>query len=61
VRIVDVGCGFGGLTVALAGLFPDKLVVGMEIRAKVCEYVRLRIQALRDELPGSYQNAACLR
>ncbi len=37
VRHLDVGMGFGGLTVALAALFPDKLVLGMEIRAKVRE------------------------
>jgi tRNA (guanine-N7-)-methyltransferase len=61
VRIVDVGMGFGGLTIALAKLFPDSLVLGMEIRAKLCEYVRLKIDALRLEVPGSYQNAACLR
>lgn len=36
VSIVDVGCGFGGLTVALSPLFPDKGVLGMEIRVKVC-------------------------
>ena len=36
MRFVDVGCGFGGLTVTLAALFPDKLVLGLEIRAKVC-------------------------
>ena len=53
--------GFGGLTVALASLYPNELVLGMEIRAKVCEFVRLRIQALRVEHPGKYQNAACLR
>ena len=35
VRHLDVGMGFGGLTVALAELFPEKLVLGMEIRAKV--------------------------
>jgi tRNA G46 methylase TrmB len=35
VKFVDVGMGFGGLTVALAELFPEKLVLGMEIRAKV--------------------------
>lgn len=35
VRILDMGMGFGGLTVAMAELFPDKLVLGMEIRAKV--------------------------
>jgi tRNA (guanine-N7-)-methyltransferase len=33
--IVDVGCGFGGLTVALAKLYPDECSLGMEIRAKV--------------------------
>jgi len=61
VRIVDVGMGFGGLTIALAKLFPDSLVLGMEIRAKLCEYVRLKIEAMRGEVAGSYQNAACLR
>ena len=35
VKFLDVGMGFGGLTVALAELFPEKLVLGMEIRAKV--------------------------
>ena len=38
VRHLDVGMGFGGLTVALAEIFPEKLVLGMEIRAKVQEY-----------------------
>jgi tRNA (guanine-N7-)-methyltransferase len=35
VRHLDVGMGFGGLTIALAELYPQKLVMGMEIRAKV--------------------------
>jgi len=48
--IVDVGCGFGGLTVALAKLYPDEVSLGMEIRAKVCEFVRLRIEALRKQV-----------
>lgn len=61
VRILDIGMGYGGLTVALSNIFPDKLTLGMEIRAKVCEYVRLRIEALRKEHPGKYQNASCLR
>lgn len=58
---LDVGCGFGGLTVALASQFPDQSTLGLEIRAKVCEFVRLRIEALRVQEPGSYQNAAVLR
>ena len=61
VRILDIGMGFGGLTVTLAKLFPEKLVLGMEIRAKLCEYVRLRIEALRLECKGEYQNASCIR
>ena len=61
MRHVDIGCGFGGLTVKLASLFPDKPVVGFEIRAKVCEYVRLRIVALRQEYTGQYINASCVR
>ena len=101
VTVLDIGMGFGGLTVSLATSLPDKLVLGMEIRAKVttvvyhsiirrkirdvmlmsfslsienvtlvftacrfvqvCEYVRLRIDALRNEFPGQYQNSSCLR
>ena len=61
VRHVDVGMGYGGLTIALATLFPNKLVLGMEIRAKVCEYVRLKIEALRNDQNTDYQNAACIR
>lgn len=28
VEVVDIGCGFGGLLVALAPLFPEKLMLG---------------------------------
>ena len=61
VDFLDVGCGFGGLTVALASLFPNKNTLAMEIRFKVTEYVRLRIEALRSEFPGQYGNAAAIR
>ena len=47
VEIADVGCGFGGLLVGLAPLYPETLIMGMEIRAKVTEFVRRRILALR--------------
>ena len=59
--VLDIGCGFGGLTLALATLLPDNIILGMEIRAKVTEYVRLRIVASRKEHPGSYQNASVMR
>lgn len=61
VRVLDIGMGFGGLTVELAKLLPESMVLGMEIRAKVCEYVRQRIEALRKQHAGSYQNCSCLR
>jgi tRNA (guanine-N7-)-methyltransferase len=35
VRFVDVGCGFGGLLIRLAPLYPDKLMLGFELRDKV--------------------------
>ena len=35
VEFADVGCGFGGLLIKLSPLFPDRLMVGMEIRDKV--------------------------
>lgn len=34
VTIADIGCGFGGLLVALAPKFPDELIIGM------CTYER---------------------
>jgi tRNA (guanine-N7-)-methyltransferase len=59
--VLDIGCGFGGLTLALATSIPDEVILGMEIRAKVTEYVRLRIVAFRKEHPGQYQNCAVMR
>ncbi|KAJ3298169.1 tRNA (guanine-N(7)-)-methyltransferase [Borealophlyctis nickersoniae] len=68
VEFADIGCGYGGLLVALSPLFPSTLMLGMEIRVKVEEYVHRRIQALRtqnaskavDEA-GSYQNISVSR
>ncbi|TVY76152.1 tRNA (guanine-N(7)-)-methyltransferase [Lachnellula suecica] len=63
VEVADIGCGFGGLLVALAPKLPDTLMLGMEIRTQVAEYVQERIKALRVQSAneGLYQNAACLR
>ncbi|KAI0441857.1 putative methyltransferase-domain-containing protein [Xylaria telfairii] len=63
VEVVDIGCGFGGLLVALAPALPDTLILGMEIRSSVTEYVQHRINALRTQNPdnGLYQNIGCLR
>ncbi|XP_013864633.1 tRNA (guanine-N(7)-)-methyltransferase [Austrofundulus limnaeus] len=61
VEFADVGCGYGGLLVELSPLFPDKLILGLEIRVKVSDYVKDRIQSLRASNPGGYQNIACIR
>ncbi|KAI0112484.1 putative methyltransferase-domain-containing protein [Nemania sp. FL0031] len=63
VEVVDIGCGFGGLLVALAPALPDTLLLGLEIRTSVAEYVEDRIIALRTQNPDSnlYQNIGCLR
>ncbi|KAF9516909.1 hypothetical protein BS47DRAFT_1436689 [Hydnum rufescens UP504] len=47
VEFADIGCGFGGLLIALAPMFPDTLMLGMEIRITVTQYVADRITALR--------------
>lgn len=59
--VLDVGCGFGGLTMALSPALPNNTILGLEIRAKVTEYVRLRIVAQRKENPGQYQNCSVMR
>ncbi|RKP06761.1 putative methyltransferase-domain-containing protein [Thamnocephalis sphaerospora] len=61
VEFADIGCGYGGLSIALAKMFPDRLVLGMEIRVKVTEYVRRKIEALRLKEPGSYGNVSVMR
>ncbi|KAL2012904.1 hypothetical protein VTN00DRAFT_429 [Thermoascus crustaceus] len=49
VEVVDIGCGYGGLLVGLAPLLPDTLMVGMEIRTQVLEYLTTRINVLRQQ------------
>ncbi|KQK18811.1 tRNA (guanine-N(7)-)-methyltransferase [Brachypodium distachyon] len=61
IRFADVGCGFGGLLVGLSPIFPDKLMIGMELRDKVTEYVKERVLALRASNPGQYDNISVVR
>eukprot|EP00729_Bicosta_minor_P004519 gene4519-5830_t len=61
VDFLDIGCGYGGMLVALAPMFPDKLMLGLEIRVKVSDYVHDRILALRSQHEDQYQNIAVLR
>ncbi|KAN0063931.1 tRNA (guanine-N(7)-)-methyltransferase (tRNA(m7G46)-methyltransferase) [Thecaphora frezii] len=47
VEFADIGCGYGGLIMDLAPKFPDKLMLGLEIRVHVTQYVHDKIVALR--------------
>jgi tRNA (guanine-N7-)-methyltransferase len=47
VEVADIGCGFGGLLFALAPKLPNTLLLGMEIRVSVTEYVQEKAKALR--------------
>lgn len=59
--ILDIGCGFGGLLMHLAELFPEKLSLGMEIREQVSNYVGERIKASRLSKPASCENVSIIR
>ncbi|XP_028139389.1 tRNA (guanine-N(7)-)-methyltransferase [Diabrotica virgifera virgifera] len=61
IEFADIGCGYGGLLITLSPMFPQTLMLGMEIRVKVSDYVMDRITALRSQHPTEYQNVACLR
>jgi tRNA (guanine-N7-)-methyltransferase len=60
--VLDVGCGFGGLTMALGPLLPDEVILGMEIRIKLTEYLRLKILSARKESGGTtHENCSAIR
>ena len=40
-----MGCGFGGLLIQLSTRYPDNLILGMEIRDKVCMTIAGSIRA----------------
>jgi len=63
VRFLDVGCGYGGLLVALGSKFPEKMMLGMEIREQVTNYVGQRIRAMRSGADGepSHRNVSVIR
>lgn len=63
VEVADIGCGFGGLLFALAPKMPDTLLLGLEIRTSVTEFVQEKTKALRSQnaSTGLYSNVACIR
>ncbi|KAG9509622.1 hypothetical protein GZH46_01854, partial [Fragariocoptes setiger] len=62
VTALDVGCGYGGLLIALAPMLDSKeLALGLEIRSKVSAYVQERVIALRKTKPETFNNVWCIR
>eukprot|EP00171_Calliarthron_tuberculosum_P013173 IDg13173t1 len=57
----DIGCGYGGLLAALSAAFPEKRMLGMEIRDRVAAYCGERVRSLRAAHPGEYGNIAFVR
>ncbi|CAJ0957678.1 unnamed protein product, partial [Mesorhabditis belari] len=67
VEFADVGCGYGGLLMQLSPRFPETLMIGLELRVKVSDFVTEKIEALRQKATTSgdtgagFKNVACLR
>ena len=63
VEVADIGCGFGGLLFALAAKMPQTLILGLEIRISVTEFVQEKAKALRTQnsSTGLYHNVSCIR
>ncbi|TKA60961.1 tRNA (guanine-N(7)-)-methyltransferase [Cryomyces minteri] len=63
VEVADIGCGYGGLLFALSAKTPETLILGLEIRTSVTEFVQEKIKALRSQNQGTglYQNISCIR
>ena len=63
VEVADIGCGFGGLLFALAPMMPETLILGLEIRTSVTEFVQEKVKALRSQVSetGLYDNVSCIR
>jgi tRNA (guanine-N7-)-methyltransferase len=50
--ILDIGCGYGGLSFQMSKREPSKLVLGFEIRITVMTYVQKKVEALRQSGTG---------
>eukprot|EP00762_Andalucia_godoyi_P002680 ANDGO_03423.mRNA.1 tRNA (guanine-N(7)-)-methyltransferase len=61
VTMCDVGCAWGGMLVRLAPLFPDEVFLGIEIRDRVAEFAKGRMEDLREKNPLRYTNVSVVR
>jgi tRNA (guanine-N7-)-methyltransferase len=61
VDIIDVGCGYGGLLFGLAPLFLGRMILGMEIRDKLVNFVSEKIRGYRIQNPGKFDHISVVR
>ncbi|KYN98911.1 putative methyltransferase [Plasmodium gaboni] len=61
VTILDIGCGYGGLLFSLSKIFNDKLILGLEIRDKITNYVGEKILSYRYNYNPYYHNISVIR
>ena len=61
MTVVDVGCGYGGLLFGLSTVLPDKLILGLEIRDKLVNFVGEKIRGYRTTEPGKFNNISVVR
>ena len=59
VDMVDVGCGFGGLLEHLSPAWPDRFILGLEIRDRVVEAVEDRLRKLQEK-DAAYGNTGVI-
>ncbi|CRH00143.1 methyltransferase, putative [Plasmodium relictum] len=61
IKFLDVGCGYGGLLFALSKIFNDKLILGIEIRDKITNYVGEKIISYRSSYYPNFHNISIIR
>ncbi len=61
MTVVDIGCGYGGLLFGLAPVLQDKLILGMEIRDKLVNFVGEKIRGYRVQEVGKFDNISVVR
>lgn len=60
VHWCDVGCGYGCLLGSLSVAFPDRNMIGFEIRDRVSEFCRKRVAELRREYDAAEEELKSL-
>lgn len=61
VTVIDIGCGYGGLLFGLAKVLTEELILGLEIRDKLVNFVGEKIRGHRIKEPVSFDCISVVR